>query len=96
MDPNRFTLDMGLTHAEFFKTLPAAIGHLAYTRDGNVIRVDYEGRCVQFELGPQQVREIALLRMPHTPVKFNFHRFSDAQRETFMERFDLYFRRGGG
>ena len=87
---------MGLTHAEFFKTLPPAIEYHPYTVDGVLVRIDYDGRHLVIELGPEQVREIALLRMPHAEVTFSFHRFSEEQREQFMQRFDLYFRRGGG
>ena len=87
---------MGLTHAEFFKTLPAAIEHCGYSVDGNIIRIDFDTRFVCIELGPEQVRAIALLRLPHSEVTFSFHHFSDEQRQQFMHRFDLYFRRGGG
>ena len=96
MAPYRFTQDMGLTHAEFFKTLPSAIEHREFSVDGVVVRIDYDGRYVVIELGCEQIREIALLRMLHTEVTFSFHQFSDEQRTQFMHRFDLYFRRGGG
>ena len=87
---------MGLTHAEFFKTLAPAINYHPYTVDGERVQIDYEGRRLVIELGPEQVRAIALLRMPHAQVTFSFHHFSEQQREQFMHRFDLYFRRGGG
>ena len=88
---------MGLTHADFFKTLPAAIEHHEFSVDGRgAVRIDYDGRYVIIELGCEQIRKIALLRMPHTEVRFSFHQFSDEQRAQFMQRFDFYFRRGGG
>ena len=92
----RVTQDMGLTHVEFFTTLPAAIAHREYWVEGNVVRIEYEGRYVLIELGCEQVRKIALLRLPHTEVTFSFHHFTTEQRDAFMARFDLYFRRGGG
>ena len=47
---------------------------------GVVVRIDYDGRYVVIELGCEQIRKIALLRMPHTEVTFSFHQFSDEQR----------------
>ena len=87
---------MGLTHAEFFATLPAAIEHRDHLVDGNTVRIDYDGCYLVIELGREQVRQIALLRLPHTEVTFSFHHFTVIAREQFMRRFDLYFRRGGG
>ena len=92
-----FSREMGLNHAEFFRSLPAAIDHRDYRRDGDRIRVDIDAdRYVLFDLGPQGERVIALLRLPVTPVRFRFHGFDEAAFETFMRRFDLCFRRGGG
>jgi len=87
---------MGLTHAEFFRSLPAAIEHRDYTVEDGVVRVDVDGRQVVIELGPQLSRNIALLKIPYVEVRFSFHGFSDEAREQFMERFELYYRRGGG
>ena len=92
----RLTQDMGLTHVEFFNTLPAAIAHQDFVVEDNVVRIEYEGRRVLIELGCEQVRKIALLRLPHTEVTLSFFHFTTEQRNQFLTRFDLYFRRGGG
>jgi hypothetical protein len=41
-------------------------------------------------------RRIALMRIPRLLVSFQFEGLTDAQRYTFMRRFDLYMQRGGG
>ena len=41
-------------------------------------------------------RRIALMRIPRLLVNFQFEGLTDAQRHTFMRRFDLYMQRGGG
>jgi hypothetical protein len=87
---------MGLTHAEFFRSLPPAVGRHAYSVEDGVVRIDVDGRQVIIELGPQRSRAIASLELPYLKARFNFHGFSDEERERFMERFELYFRRGGG
>ena len=92
-----FNREMGLNHDEFFRSLPAAIDHREYRRDGNQVRVDIDAeRYLLFDLGPQGERMIALLRLPVTYVRFRFHGFDDDAFEAFMRRFDLCFRRGGG
>lgn len=91
-----FTRELGLKHAEFFRSLPAAIDHHAYALDGSTVTIDYGDRRVTIELGPQMQRRIASLTLPYAEVRFCFHDFSTVQRAAFMQRFDLYFRRGGG
>ncbi len=92
----RFTREMGLTHAEFFRSLPSAIARRDYTVEDGEIGIDFGGRRVTIELGEQKARAIASLNLPYVEVTFRFFDFSDAERNEFMERFDLYFRRGGG
>ena len=97
MPSARFTREMGLTHAEFFRDLPAAIEHRdCEIRDGVWIGMPVGRGRLQIELGPQQVRAIAALRLPFVRVSFEFVDVGDRAREQFMQRFDLYMRRGGG
>ena len=97
MVDHQFTQELGLTHAEFFRSLPAAIEHRDYHVAGDRVQVEYDdGRQVTFVLGPEQRRRIALLSMPYCEIRFEFSGFSDQQLQAFTHRFDLYFRRGGG
>jgi len=96
MEVHRFAREMGLTHAEFFRTLPQAINHHPHRRNNRSIEIDYGERAVRIELGPEKTRRIASLKLPCVDVTFTFSGFTDAERNAFMERFDLYFRRGGG
>jgi hypothetical protein len=57
--------------------------------DGSVGRMQ-----VQWQDGTP--RQIALMRIPRLLVSFQFEGLTDAQRYTFMRRFDLYMQRGGG
>jgi hypothetical protein len=92
----RFTRQLGLTHAEFHRSLPPAIAHRAFTVENNRIRIDVGERTVTMELGPQRYRAIASLRLPYVEVTFTFIGFSGGERHAFMERFERYFQRGGG
>ncbi len=85
-----------MSHAEFYRSLPAAIAHREHRIRDDAIEVGLDPGRVRIELGPERARAIASLRIPYTEVSFEFHDLSDAQREAFMTRFELYFRRGGG
>ncbi len=94
--------EMGLTPADFLRTLPAAVaGHpwsLEEQGGRQVLRLAYAApeRAVQISLEPAPERRIAALCLTVTQVTLCFENFSDAQQEAFLQRFDLYFQRGGG
>lgn len=91
-----FSKEMGLTHADFFRLLPRAMGDYGYEIDGSTVRATVHAGTVEIVLGPQKTRQIALLRLPYAVVSFTFKDVSEAQQLAFTEHFDLHFRRGGG
>lgn len=91
-----FTRELGLTHAEFYRSLPPAIAHRVFTVEDNRVRIDDGDRTVTIELGEQRYRSIASLRLPYLEARFTFLGFTTAERLKFMERFERYFQRGGG
>lgn len=95
--PDHFSQDMSISHADFFRLLPAAIAPYESRVKQNVVEIYADQRQVVITLGVEGVRKITgLLSLPRTQVTFAFAQFSDAQREEFMHRFDRYFHRGGG
>ena len=92
----RFRREMGLTHAEFFRELPAALAQRDYAVAGARVQVTLGSGSLRITLGSERVRRIAALRLPCTEVGFVFEGVDAAERERFMRRFDLAFRRGGG
>jgi hypothetical protein len=94
--PISFTRELGLTHAEFHRSLPPAIAHRPCRLDGDRVIVEEGTRTVTITLGPQQQRRIASLRLPFVVVDFEFVGFTAAEFEDFMQRFERYFQRGGG
>ena len=87
---------MGLTHAEFFRELPAALAYREFVAEAGRVSVDLERGSLVITLGSEQTRKIAALCLPYTVVGFAFEAVEEGERETFMQRFDLCFRRGGG
>lgn len=88
--------EMGLTHAEFFRTLPAALDGRPYRIEDAIVSIDDQGRTVTIRLAPESVRRIALLQVPVTRVEFVFDGHQPEQIESFMSRFARYYQRGGG
>jgi hypothetical protein len=91
-----FTRELGLTHDEFFRFLPPAISPHRFTVREDTVRIAAGDRTVTIELGPQQHRSIASLRLPYLKASFAFIGFSAEERAAFMSRFERYFQRGGG
>lgn len=89
--------DMAITWEEFQRMVPAAAGDVPYVM---------HDRSVEFELSPSDrlrvvlgktgVRRIASISLPSTPVTFTFEGGKQRLLESFLERFDRYFQRGGG
>ena len=99
-----FTRDMGYSAAEFFRVLPAAVrdynlsvadGKAVITKPGD----EQHGQHVQqltITVTPLPDRQIAMMRLPHVEVRFQFTNFTAAERTRFMRDFDMSYQRGGG
>ena len=94
--PAQFDREMGCTETEWLGWLPAAMGEVAWQLEPGRARASVaQGKLeIQWQAGPP--RRIALISMPRLLVSFRFEGLDDAQRYTFMKRFDLYMQRGGG
>ncbi len=92
----RFSRDMGITHSEFFRTLPAALATLPYTVQGHDVVIGEDTRRLVISLSPEGRRRIAALSLPTTQVHFTFSGYSPQDIDRFMARFDRAFQRGGG
>ena len=88
--------DMALTHKDFFRILPRAMGSHTYTTDANGVDAQVAGGTVRIDIGSQQLRKIALMEVPWCRVDFRATGVSAAQFKEFSEHFHRYFQRGGG
>lgn len=91
-----YSREMGLTHADFWRLLPRAMGDHPYTIDGSVVRATVDGGQLEIVLGQPEERRIALLRLPYAVVTFTFTGLEEVQQQAFKAHFDLHFQRGGG
>ena len=92
----RFSHEMGITRAEFLRTLPAAVGEQRFTVVDDSVRIEEGTRRLLISLENQRERVIGSLRLPILTVNFEFRGYASDEVERFMERFMLYFHRGGG
>ena len=92
----RFSRDMGITHHEFFRTLPVALASTPCTVQGRDVVITEDTRRLVISLSPEGRRRIASLSLPTTQVHFTFSGYSPQDIEQFMARFDRAFQRGGG
>lgn len=91
-----YSREMGLTHDDFWRLLPKAMGEHRYDVQGDVVHaIVYDG-TLKITLGPTQERRIALLRLPYSEVSFEFNDVAEEQQQAFKTHFDLHFQRGGG
>jgi hypothetical protein len=88
--------EMGADVAEFLRLLPAALGGLPFSRDGDRIAARDGGRTVDIDLAPEESRRLAALSLPVTRVRLRLHGFEDDEAELFLARFRLAYQRGGG
>ena len=88
--------EMGVTHAELLRLLPAAVGHAEYCMENNRISLMAEEGRVVIHYSPQKLRSLGALRLPVTHLAFSFQGFSEPSVKHFMARFDRAFQRAGG
>lgn len=91
-----YSREMGLTHNDFWRLLPRAMGEHTYEIQGNTVHATVFGGTLKIHLGDVQERRIALMCLPFAEVSFTFNGISELDQQAFKKHFDLYFQRGGG
>jgi len=92
----RIVKDMGITHAEFFRTVRSLLeGEDAVVRDDGVTW-RRGAATIEIRLGPEGARKLGRFQLPRTEVELLFHDCAAAGVTSFVARFDTCFRRGGG
>jgi len=94
--PECFDREMGCTGADWLSWLPGAVGDCPWTLQAESADVCISDGTLRLTWQGAPARVIGLISMPVLKVSFRFAGLDQAQRHTFMKRFDLYMQRGGG
>lgn len=94
--PHVVDKEMSISHADFFRVLPAVLDGRTFVRDGTRVTIGDADRRIEISLSAEGERRIALLRLPVTRVRITFFGHGANEAETFLARFDRAFQRGGG
>jgi len=87
---------MTTTRAEFLTRLPAAVGGDVYVQEAGALVHRGADRGWRIDLEPLADLQIARVRLARLRVKLRFENYQEAELQLFLQRFHLYFRRGGG
>ncbi len=87
---------MGLSVAEFLRLFPSAAEGHAYRIQGKRITLHHPAGEIQIHFSAQSPRTLASLTIPVTRVEIDLSRLHNQDRQSFMERFEIHYQRGGG
>lgn len=84
--------DATITRADFIRSLPAATGERGFREvDGR-----FAGNGWTIRLTPIAEFRIGMVRMERHRVEIEFNGLSVDEQDRFMQRFTMYYQRGGG
>ena len=92
----RLVREMTLSHADFLRLLPVAMGKWPYARSGLRFEAALGGRKIMIQLSEQRLIRIGALNLPSVVVTLESAGIADREWNDFLNRFDAAFQRGGG
>jgi len=97
MNTSQHSYQMSISHQEFMRLLPVAIGERTYTKKGDTIYInETDQRAITIHLSEEGQHKIAMLCLPSTKVTFNFSGYMKEDEAAFLTYFHKRFQRGGG
>ena len=92
----RVVKDMGITHADFFRSVRPLLEAVDHALRDDVVTLRLDAGTVEIRLGPEGRRSLGNFHLPRTRVELRFRDCAPDTIDTFIARFDTRFRRGGG
>jgi hypothetical protein len=87
---------MSISRSEFFRTLPDALGIDALAAAGDTVTVETPTSRLEIRFREVAPLRLASLTLPAADIELRFAGYRDTEVAAVLDRFDLYFRRGGG
>lgn len=94
--PTVIKKEMALTHADFFRIAPRALGSDNFKKSGAKVTLNDGPKRLEITLGPERTRQIAQLSIPAIDVTLKFTGYAKAERVAALKLFDRMFQKGGG
>jgi len=92
----RVRWEMSISREEFLRTLPAAVAGAHFRVEGELISYGDASRGWHIRLVPMKALKIGLLDLPRHDVHISLIGYLEPEGKAFLERLEVYFRRGGG
>ena len=89
-------MEISISRAELLARLPAAVAGDDYVEEGSTLVHREDGRRWTIVLEPLPALRIAMLSLERLRVTLRFENYAAAEVQRFLQRFRLYFQRGGG
>jgi len=91
--------DMAVTHNEFYRLITKTISNsdlLNLDKINSSVSFPFLKGEISISLEEQKVRQIASMKIDHTPMNFKFMNLSKDEMQTYIQKFDITFQKGGG
>jgi len=88
--------EMSISRAAFLRCLPAAVDGVAFSDAGTDISYCEGGKGWRIAVTPLSDLVLGAIRLPRQRVEIFLTGYDATATRRFLDRFELYFRRGGG
>ncbi|GJM05876.1 MAG: hypothetical protein DHS20C09_18720 [marine bacterium B5-7] len=99
MDLIELKRDMAVTHDEFYRLINKTISNselLEFNIINSSVSFPFLKGEITIFLEKQKIRKIASMTIAHTPMNFKFMNLSKDEVETYIQKFNITFQKGGG
>ena len=87
---------MGISRDDLYRALPAIFQEQPYEIKDNLIISAHDQGKIIINIVTEDFRNLASMKVPRLVLDFNFENYTQAQVNSFTERFLLYLQKGGG
>lgn len=91
--------DMAVTHDEFYRLITKTISNsdlIIFDKINSSVSFPFSKGEIRISLEKQKIRKIASMKIDHTPMNFKFMNLSKDDMQTYIQKFDITFQKGGG
>tara|TARA_R110002072_G_scaffold122511_3_gene257151 strand:- start:23751 stop:24053 length:303 start_codon:yes stop_codon:yes gene_type:complete len=91
--------DMAVTHDEFYRLIAKTISNselIIFDKINSSVSFPFSKGEIHISLEEQKIRRIASMKIDYTPMNFIFKNLSKGEKQSYLQKFDITFQKGGG